>query len=69
MCPNDFQISRVQNEHLYRQYTAQKRRVANEVQNPNVQIVRQLWHGTDKNTADIIYKSEFNRSYAGKAVG
>ena len=46
------------------QYLAQKKRT--ELTATSTPVERLLWHGTDKDSAENIYKQEFNRSFAGK---
>lgn len=60
------QILRIQNEQLYAQYEAQKKKIRNELQTDSVITERSLWHGTDSDTVKNICTNEFNRSYAGR---
>ena len=63
-----FQIQRVQNASLYRQYMLRKeeltRRSVQGVQSTGIE--RTLWHGTSADATTNINNGGFNRSYCGK---
>ena len=60
------QISRVQNKELHQMYEAFKSKVTKELDGSGIPIERQLWHGTDESSVQLICQNEFNRSFAGK---
>ena len=60
------QISRVQNRELHQMYQAFKSKVTKELESTGISIERQLWHGTDESSVQLICQNEFNRSFAGK---
>ena len=60
----NFQIERIQNPALYKQYVIRKTEM--EKANPTVQNERTLWHGTSQDTLPSINDTGFNRSYCGK---
>lgn len=57
-------IHRIQNRHLYVQYKSFKLELEKLYQ--NAQIEHTLFHGTSEDSVESIWKTGFNRSYAGK---
>ena len=47
-------------------YQAYKSKVTKELESTGILIERQLWHGTDESSVQLICQNEFNRSFAGK---
>ena len=47
-------------------YEAFKSKVTRELGGSGIPVERQLWHGTDEDSVQLICKNEFNRSFAGK---
>ena len=59
------QIVRIENKFLWQHYQTKKEHM--ERQNPKgVQNERELWHGTDIDTAQIIVKKGYDRGFVGK---
>ena len=59
------QISRIQNMKIYHNYMTHKL-FMDEVNPPNTQNERELWHGTSPDALDEIHATGFNRSFCGK---
>ena len=59
-----FQIERVQNLTLYKQYQAMKQQMEDTMPNDKPCERPQLWHGTKEEAVDGIIKYGFNRSYS-----
>lgn len=59
-----FQIERIQNLTLYKQYEALKRQIEDAMPNTKHCERKHLWHGTKPEAVDGINKYGFNRSYS-----
>ena len=59
-----FQIERIQNLTLYKQYQAMKRQMEDTMPNDRHCERTHLWHGTKSEAVDGINKYGFNRSYS-----
>jgi hypothetical protein len=59
-----FQIERVQNLTLYKQYSMMKQQMEASMTSNKVCEKTDLWHGTKESAVDGIMKYGFNRSYS-----
>ena len=59
-----FQIERIQNLTLYKQYQAMKQQMEDTMPNDRHCERTRLWHGTKSEAVDGIIKYGFNRSYS-----
>jgi len=60
-----WQLERIQNPLLYKQFRAQKKIVKKSL-SPGTQLTRRLFHGTSEDVCEKIYTNGFDRSFAGK---